>query len=242
MVAYRYVGTQHLDPFWYDSLEDGTTARTRSPLPGILKEMAAAYKPRTGLEPAVAAILRSDPVNLVNFQVENNIINKKLMELVAKAVIQGTVEIIIGDSGEDLDASYSSWKSRRKKIWEWNKVGEIEIKRQDVISGKAAVFHECVHALKDIRKYKMAAPGGKEKHRDEAFAFLAETMFRMSLNLSLSIERRMPIPKAGKPGAVYAAATAIIDSKNMLTNPGTVLKWSDCDGLLAAVKAIKVYR
>ena len=237
MVAYRYPGTQRIDPYGYDPLDDGTTPRTRTPLPGTLKEMYLALQSTTDVERAVATVLISSPVNSVDFRVENIIINRTLMGMVHFAIISGKVDIKIKIEKPDdnFEALYSSWKHRRQTPGEEGKIGEIQIKRNagSTDTGKGAIFHECVHALKDMCNYKMAPPGGREMHRDEAFAFLAETLF-----ISAS---KMKIPSGGLGGAVFTAAAEIIKSKDMLKHPGTVLKWSDLDALIEAVKAVPEY-
>jgi hypothetical protein len=53
---------------------------------------------------------------------------------------------------------------------------------------------------------------------------------------------KIPGASAGLGGAVFAEATAIIKSKDMLMHPGTELQWSDCDALVKAVKAVPEYR
>lgn len=236
MVAYRYPGTQRIDPYWHDSLDDGTTARTRTPLPGNLKELYSALQSTTGAERDVATVLISSPVNSVDFRVDNIIINKTLMSMVHFAIISGKVKIKIKKPGGNFEALYSSWKHRRKLPGEEGKIGEIQIKRNaaSTDTGKGAIFHECVHALKDLCNYEMASSGGGEMHRDEAFAYLAETLF-----ISAS---KMKIPSGGLGGAVFTAAAEIVNSKDMLKRPGTVLKWSDFDALIKAVKAVPEYR
>jgi hypothetical protein len=42
--------------------------------------------------------------------------------------------------------------------------------------------------------------------------------------------------------AIYKAAFAIVDARNMLTRLGVILKWTDCDALRAAIKAHPAYR
>ena len=116
------------------------------------------------------------------------------------------------------------------KPWEKRITGEITIKRQAISSknGKAVIFHESVHALKDVCNYKL-----DNMQQDEALAYVADAIY-------MSFEK-IKFPKTGLVGALYKELKALIDKHKMLVKPGTALQWTDCDKLILAVKAIPVY-
>lgn len=184
------------------------------------------------LESSVATVLRDYPVSRVNFKIGNILINKAQMDKVAEAIINNSIEIKIGGSGPNFDAFYTSWKSLRQKPGEKKKIGEITVSQQAVktVKGKGSIFHESVHALMDVSNYRPPPP---TMLNDEVFAYIAGALYMVMLNTKIADK--------GKEGAIYSAAYAIIDSKQMLRKTGTILKWSDCDALLEAVKAIPVY-
>jgi len=81
----------------------------------------------------------------------------------------------------------------------------------------------------DVNNYKPTM------HKDEIVACIAGTLY-------MALSKKIIINNKGKVGAIYNATNAIIDSKKMLTKIGTILiKWSDCDELLKAIKAIPAY-
>jgi len=174
-------------------------------------------------------LLRSGPVGRVNFRIEANAVNQKLMEKVVNAIWDDFVAVTEGYSGPKLAASYNSSKTRVPKAWQKKRMGTIVVRPGAINTrmGKAAIFHECVHALKDLCNYKM------NMQKDEAFAYLADAVYMAHENIKVT--------NTGKVGNLYTAANAIIKSKKMLEKPGTVLQWSDCEALIAAVKAIDVY-
>jgi len=174
--------------------------------------------------PRIAKILRGPPVSSVSFSLDNNLINEAQMEKVAKAFLNDSIEIKIGPSGDNFEAAYTSWKTRRKNPKK--KIGRITISQN---AGKGAIFHESVHALKDINNYKLTM------HEDEVFAYLAGALYNWALSDKKIIAK-------GETGLIFKAANAIIDSKKMLSKPGTKLQWSDCDALIEAVKAHSAYK
>jgi len=178
---------------------------------------------------SVAAILRSAPARCVNFTVEGISVNPVQMEKVAREIIQSSVVIRLGSSGS-FDASYTSWKTRRPKAGEARKTGRITIRQKALTSavGKAAIFHESVHALMDVAGYK---PG---MSKDEAVAYLADALFMNAQGASLTL--------TGPGKAIFQAASSLIASHNLLRKPGTILKWADFADLLSAIKASPLYR
>lgn len=245
MVAYRNHGPLGFDTHWGDPFDRGTLARTQSPWPGILKDLKAAQKlllefkkTMTGYESRIAAVLRSDSVNRVDFMIEKNLVNKTLMESVAVAIEQGTVKIKLGSSGDAYRASYTSWKKSRPSPETTGRTGQLTVNvgALPTPQGQIDVFHESVHALKDMRNYQI------DWHEDEALAFVADTVFWLSLNMDLPAHQRTPFPTTGDAAPIYAASTALVNSKDMLNKPGTTLTWSDCDPLIKAIKQTHGYK
>ncbi len=181
------------------------------------------------LSAEVVKILQINPINRINFKIESILVNKEQMNKVAKAITNGFIEISIGNSGPNFAASYTSWKTRRQKPGQKKLIGKITINSGALHKpiGRAAIFHECVHALMDVAGYK---PGMR---RDEAVAYLADALFMATLKIRVT--------QVGNVGVLYNAANKLIASKKMLNKPGTILRWSDCDPLLAAIKAIPAY-
>ena len=231
-----YHGSIGISPYWEDSFDRGLD----SPWPGILediregrKEWLELQRTMTGQESRIAGLLRSPLVDHVNFAIGQSWVNKAMMEIVAKAIEWGSIKILLGSSGKNLRASYSSNRPRVKSSRTRGRTGELTVKISALPThqGQVDVFHESVHALKDILRYKING------HEDEALAFMADTLFWLSLNKTLPKRQQVPIPTEGDAAPIYAATTALVLSKDMLTSPGTVLNWSECSELLKAIKS-----
>ncbi len=179
----------------------------------------------------VARVLRTTPAHRINFKVDNITVDKKQMELVAKAIDAEDVQVVVGHTGPKLGAGYSSFKGRRLDPGERKIIGKITLGSEDTVKfpvGRAAVFHESVHALVDVKGFKITM------HNDEVVAYLADMMYL-----------RLAGAKVGGGTSemeIFSAAAAIIDAHQMLTKPGVVLAWSDCDALRDAIKAHPDYR
>ncbi|WP_035607962.1 hypothetical protein [Haloferula sp. BvORR071] len=184
------------------------------------------------LESSCAAILRNAPSDRVSIRVDVITVDKTQMEKVAKAIDSGDIAVEVGNTGSQLGASYSSWKGRRLDPGEKKLIGKITVGSANVVNnviGKAAVFHESVHALMDVADIKVIM------HNDEVIAYLADAMYLKAMNMT-SIGGD-PLAKA-----IYAAAFKLIDDRKLLTMRGTKLTWSDCDALRDAIKAHPAYR
>lgn len=185
------------------------------------------------VESSVASILRNQPVGRINFKVEGIAINKERMESVAKAIERQDIAIEIASAGPQLGAAYSSFVSRKWAAGEKKLIGKMTLGGADVVKtslGKAAVFHESVHALMDVDP-----PVSKiSMHNDEVVAYLADAMYLKRTSTSIS--------GGALEKAIYSAAFAVIDAHHMLTKLGVALKWSDCDKLRDAIKAHPAYR
>jgi hypothetical protein len=183
------------------------------------------------LEASCAAILRNDPSGRISIRVDVITVDKNQLEQVAKAIEKGDIAVEVGSSGSQLGASYSSWKTRRLAPGEKKLIGKIVVGSANAVNnviGKAAVYHECVHAMMDVLNLKVTM------HNDEVIAYLADAMYLKAMNMS-SVGGD-PLAKA-----IYTAAFKLIDSKKLLTMRGTKLSWSDCDALRDAIKAHPAY-
>lgn len=180
----------------------------------------------------VAQILRAHPVNRISFKVENIAIDRTQMDLVAKAIDKQDISVAVGSSGPQLGAAYSSFVGRRYGPGEKKLIGSITLGSENVVRtalGKAAIFHESVHALKDVKGWK--TPSMQD---EEVVAYLADAMYLRANHTSIS--------GGALEMAIYKAAFAIVDARDMLTRLGVVLRWTDCDALRAAIKAHPAYR
>jgi hypothetical protein len=183
------------------------------------------------LESDVAQVLRAPPVNRISFRVENIAIDRMQMDLVAKAIKKQDISVVTGNTGSQLGAAYSSFVGRRFNAGEKKLIGEIKLSSESVVRhavGKAAIFHESVHALMDVKKTKPPS-----MQHDEVVAYLADALYLRANRTSVS---------GGAPEmAIYKAAFAIVDGHRMLTKH-VALKWTDCDALRDAIKAHPAYR
>ena len=183
------------------------------------------------LASSVAGVLRNPPVGHINFRVETIAIDKAHMESVAKAIDDGDILIETGSSGPQLGAAYSSYRSRRFAAGEKKLIGKITIGSAGVTTtplGRAAIFHESVHALMDVKNLRVSM------HDDEVVAYLADAVCLRSSKTTVS---------GGAPEmAIYKAAFAIVDARQMATKPGVALRWTDCDALRNAIRAHPAYR
>lgn len=184
------------------------------------------------MESDVADVLRKSPVGTISFKVDTVVVNKDQMEAVAKAIESKDIAIEVADTGPQLGAAYSSFVSRTK--WgagEKKIIGRITLGKGNVASsaiGKANIFHESVHALIDVKGIKVSM------HEDEIIAYLADAMY---------LKKSLTNISGGKTEmAIYNAAFAILTQHKMLTKLGVALKWSDCEGLRAAIKAHPAYQ
>ena len=183
------------------------------------------------LESSCASILRNSPVDRISLKIDVITVDKTQMEHVAKAIDKGDIAVEVGNTGAQLGASYSSWKTRRLDPGQKKLIGKITVGSINVVNnpmGKAAVFHESVHALMDVLSLKVSM------HNDEVIAYLADAMYLKASNIATV---------AGGPleKAIYAAAFKLIDDRKLLTMRGTKLTWADCDALRSAIKAHPAY-
>lgn len=182
------------------------------------------------LESDVAKVLRAHPANRISFKVENIAIDKTQMDLVAKAIEKQDISVVTGGTGPQLGASYSSFVGRRFDPGEKKLIGRITLASESVVRtalGKASIFHESVHALMDVTGTKVSM------HDDEIVAYLADALYLRANHTSVS--------GGTLEMAIYKAAFAIVDTRQMLTKHGVVLKWTDCNALRDAIKAHPAY-
>ncbi|MFK7913440.1 MAG: hypothetical protein AB8B93_05960 [Pseudomonadales bacterium] len=183
------------------------------------------------IETSVAKILRTSPIQRINFKIEMVAVTPALLANVAKAIDDGRIAVVEGGSGPSFSASYTQLRTSRAASGNSGLIGRLTVGKQAPSTnlGKAAIVHESVHALVDLVPYKKLT-----MHKDEAIAYLADAIYMRALQVKLT--------NTGKVKALYDAAYALVDQKQLLTKPGTALKWDECQSLLAAIKAIPAYR
>lgn len=183
------------------------------------------------MQSSVAGILRNSPVGNIHFKVDTIVVNKTQMEAVAAAIEKQDVAVEVASTGPQLGAAYSSFVSRKWATGEKKLIGKITLGGADVVTsavGKAAIFHESVHALIDVKGLKVSMDN------DEVIAYLADAMYLKKTSTNIS---------GGKlEMAIYKAAFQIIDAHKMLAKLGVTLKWAHCDALRAAIKAHPAYQ
>jgi hypothetical protein len=183
------------------------------------------------LQSDVAQVLRVPPADRISFKVQNIAIDRTQMELVAQAIDKGDISVAAGNTGPQLGAAYSSFVGRRFGPGEKKLVGSITLGSESVVRsaiGRASIFHESIHALKDVRGWTVPT-----MQDEEAVAYLGDAMY-LRANHTL-------VSGGALEMAIYNAAFAIVDGRNMLARLGVVLTWSDCDALRAAIKAHPAY-
>ena len=176
---------------------------------------------------AVAKVLRSPAVGQVNFKVDAIAVNQLQMESVAKAIEGNELKIEVGGTGS-MGAAYTSWKGAVWKTGETRYKGRITLDGPGVVDnaiGRAAIFHESVHALIDLKDLKPS------ELQDEVAAYLADALFMRANN------QKIPAGNPPLVTAIYAAADAIIDKHKLTTKKGVTLSWKDCEALGKAIKA-----
>lgn len=183
------------------------------------------------LESTVTKVLRNHPAGKINFKIDTIAINRVQMEKVAKAVESGDIAVEADATGPKLGAAYSSWKTRRVEEGQKKLLGKITVKNEDVakeVFGRAAIFHESVHALMDVNGSKITM------HNDEVAAYLADALY-------LRLSGRTRVEGGAQEKAIFNAAFKIIDSKAMIKKAPVTLRWDDCDALRDAIKAHSAY-
>lgn len=184
------------------------------------------------LESDVAQVLRANPVDRISFKVENVTIDRTQMDLVAKAIEKGDISVGTGSTGPQLGAAYSSFVGRRFGAGEKKLIGSITLGSAGVVRsalGRASIFHESVHALKDVKGWKVPS-----MQDEEVVAYLADALYLRANHTSIS--------GGALEMAIYKAAFAIVDARKMLATHAVLLKWSDCDALRTAIKAHPAYQ
>jgi len=184
-----------------------------------------------GLETTITKVLRGHPASRINFKIDSLIINDVQMEKVAKAIERGDILVKVDATGDQLDASYSSWKTRRVKEGEKKLIGVITLKNKDVAMraiGRAAIYHESVHALMNVNDIKITM------HNDEVAAYLADALY-------LKLSDIHQVGGGAPEQAIFNAAFAIVDSKKMIKQAQVALRWDDCNKLREAIKAHSAY-
>lgn len=183
------------------------------------------------LESSVASVLREDPVGKISFKVGMVTVDKHHLAKVAKAIDGKSVQVETGDTGKQLAAVYSSWKGRRWDPGEQPALGKITLGSAAAVKskvGRAAIFHESVHALVDVDGLKVSM------HNDEVAAYLSEAIYLRDTNTRIAGSALVM--------AIYEAAWALVDAHKMLTRRGVELSWDDCDALRTAIKAHPAYQ
>jgi len=183
------------------------------------------------IQSEVARILRAAPASAINFTVDCIAVNGPRMELVAKTIEAGDIAVEIGNTGAQLGAAYSSFVGRRVAPGEKKLTGKITIGSEAAVRsalGKASIYHESVHALMDVVGVKVPSMQG-----DEAVAYLADAMYLRATSTRVS--------GGAQAMAIFNAAFAIVDGRQMLRKAGTRLTWNECDPLLKAIKAHPAY-
>jgi hypothetical protein len=182
------------------------------------------------LQSDVAGVLRNDPVGRIGFKVENIVVDKAKMESVAKAIESQDIAVEVGGTGAQLGAAYSSFTGRRVLPGEKKLIGKITLGSANVAKtalGKAAIFHESVHALMDVQSHKLSM------HNDEVVAYLADALYLRATKTAIS--------GGAMEKAIFDAAFAIVDGRRMLAKKGVSLTWRDCDALRKAIQAHPAY-
>jgi hypothetical protein len=184
------------------------------------------------LQADVAQVLRASPVNRISFKVENIAIDAGQMDLVAKAIDKGDISVGTGDTGSQLGAAYSSFVGRTFGAGEKKLIGSIKLGSEAAVRsaiGRAAIYHESVHALKDVKGWKVPT-----MQDEEVVAYLADAAYLRANKTSVS--------GGSLEMAIYTAAFAIVDGRDVLTRPGSVIRWSECGALRDAIKAHPAYQ
>lgn len=184
------------------------------------------------IESDVADILRKDPSDRINFKVDNIAVNKKMMESVAAAIESGDIAVETGGVGGGLGAAYSSFVSRSWKAGEKKLIGKISLdspKAVTTLVGRAAVFHESVHALMDVKSNKITM------HNDEVVAYIADALY-MKANKTNATTKSLEDQK------ILDAARAVVDQHKLLEKPGVTLTWQQCEALRVAIADNTKYR
>ena len=159
------------------------------------------------LESDVAGVLRHETVGRISFTIESIAVNKVEMESVAKAIDSLDISVVVASTGNSLGAAYSSFVTRRWDAGEKKLIGRITLGSTGVAGsgvGRAGIFHECVHALKDVQGVK--GPMYKiSMHNEEVVAYLADAMYLRATKTSVAGD--------AKAMAIYKAAFAIVDGR-----------------------------
>ena len=182
------------------------------------------------IESDVTSVLRMGPVALISFRIDNIAVNKAQMESVAQAIERKDIAIEVAKTGGLLGAAYSSFTSRRWIPGEKKLIGRITLGSVNVVKtplGKAAIFHESVHALMDVTGSKPTM------QNDEVVAYIADALYLRATKTTISAD---PLEMA-----IFNAAFGLVDRHNMLAKPGVSLTWQNCDALRDAIKAHPAY-
>jgi hypothetical protein len=179
----------------------------------------------------VASVLRHDPVGRISYSIGGFAVNRTQMETVAIAIekTKPDIDVAVQKPGKDIEAGYTSLRDFRLKEGETKYIGRFTLPQANDVrtpDGRAGIFHECLHALADLRRDHFP-----KKNTEEAFAYVGEAMYRRALKNSVRADST-----AGQ--AIYDAAFALVDTHGMLEKKRAIaLTWDDCSDLLDALNA-----
>lgn len=160
------------------------------------------------------------PANQINFFVDHLHVSPAGMRKVGEAILVGSITVERGDTGSHLGAAYTPHK---------NILSLSHETRIDTIAGRAAIFHEGVHALVDMKKIRNFTA-----LQDEVAGYLGDALYMRILNA-------IPTTKDLQDKAIYDAAYDIIERYQMRYKPGVKLTAAEYAPLAQALKQHGAY-
>jgi hypothetical protein len=184
------------------------------------------------IESDVAALLRAPPVGRISFTLGGVVIDKAQMGYVADAIDRNDVRVAIGDTG-GFGAAYSSflhrvWSAAEENVKCKGRLTLRSASEAHTPQGKAAIFHECVHARMDVGVPAVALPNND----DEIVAYVADALYQRLTGTTV------PAGTGKLEMAIFNAAYALVDKHQMVKRRGVVLTWPDCSELRGAVEPV----
>ncbi len=154
-------------------------------------------------------------IDLIDFQFEDMRITPQGLREVGRLMLQGRINIEVGDTGEHLGAAYSP-HSNTMHIGATNRPPNDE--------WRAGIIHESVHALVDLRRVSTSVLN------DETAAYLAEAIYIRSGGIAI-------VPSNPKAARILEEARLVVEAHQMQYRGGARLSVGDCRDLQSAILA-----
>ncbi|QIG92277.1 hypothetical protein [Bradyrhizobium sp. 6(2017)] len=170
---------------------------------------------------SILATLRSAEAQRINFHLGPWHIDGAAFERIARAIEVGDIKIRVEPLPQDVEARYDDFNDY---------VVVPPAFFAGTVGDRAAIIHECVHAIVDLQNSK-----GQFESSNEAAAFLASFLFRLNSGEAIP-------PATGGNANVRLVTTAEGIARNLQKQPGAAVPTRDLSDLRWSIATHPHYR